>query len=71
MNLKGQCLEIFHMVFCHTVPPGPIDMPRNDFNCFRIFEELFVCFYVSPVSLSLAEGDPGEEFFIGVVDTSV
>jgi hypothetical protein len=42
-SLKGQCQEIFALVFFikHFLLV-PLDSPRKDFKFFRIFEELFV-----------------------------
>ncbi len=34
---------------------GPVDMPRNDFNFFRLFVEIFDYFGASPVSTTTAK----------------
>ncbi len=45
--LKGQCQEIFSLVF--FIKQLLLDMRRNDFEFFRMFEELFVFVIDSPV----------------------
>jgi hypothetical protein len=49
---------------------GPVDMPRNDFNCFRLFAEIFNYFGASPVSTTqVSDTFTVLESFTGVNDT--
>ncbi len=53
---------------------GPGDMPRNDFNFFRLFVGIFDYFGASPVSTTPAKNyspvslTPAKHAFAGVID---
>ncbi len=56
LTLKGQCHEIFHLrFFVNLLLLVPEDKTRNDFNFFRIFEDLFTDFDALPVSMTPAK----------------
>ncbi len=56
--LKGQCHEIFYSgFFIKQLLLFPSDMPRKDFEFFRIFMKLFICVIDSPVMNTLGSRD--------------
>jgi hypothetical protein len=81
--LKGTVLRDFLplVFFIKLFLLGPVDMPRNDFNFFRLFAEIFDYFGASPVSMTPAKhaftvlesftgvNDTSKKLFTGVIDT--
>jgi hypothetical protein len=55
--LKGTVPRVFYLwfFFIKLFLPGPVGMPRNDFNFFRLFAEIFYCFGASPASTTPAK----------------